>query len=274
MKEVLGVWMTVICSMVGQLWHGALGSSFLEEPSGQDCPWYLRAPGQTQACIPICPNLLKSLCPTWPQHSPRTVLTTWKLKEPHPPPANQQQPSSDQEASTDGPGQFGVWGRTPVSEPTCLTRGQGLTWVQLLREFSVLSGSTNKAEGFYCGIALENSTDQLRCPPPWRLTLYIIVYSKGLEQSCEKKICLISFNPMIPKWSTFGGPLSLICIPEFSSTSGAAFLGRIFGPQKQRTKWISLLSLKPRIAPGSWQTLLLFTPSFIQSSLLSVSMVL
>lgn len=101
-----------------------------------------------------------------------------------------------------------------MSEPTCLTRGQGLTWVQLLREFSVLSGSTNKAEGFYCGIALENSTDQLRCPPPWRLTLYIIVYSKGLEQSCEKKICLISFNPMIPKWSTFGGPLSLICIPE------------------------------------------------------------
>lgn len=93
-----------------------------------------------------------------------------------PPPANQQQPSSDQEASTDGPGQIGVWGQTPVNEPTCLTQGQGLTWAQLPEEFSVLSGSTNKGEGLYCGIALENSTDQLHCPAPWRLTLYIIVY--------------------------------------------------------------------------------------------------
>ena len=138
---------------------------------------------------------------------------------------------------------------------------------QLPWAFSVLGASTNKAEGFYCGIALENSTDQLRCPPPWRLTLYVIVYGKGLEGSGEKKICLISFNPMIPKWSTLRGPLSLIHIPEFSSTPGAAFLGRIFGPQMQRTKWISLLSLKPRIAPGSWQTMLLFTLLFIQSSL-------
>lgn len=45
--------------------------------------------------------------------------------------------------------------------------------------------------------------------------------------------------------------------------------GCFFGPQMQRTKWISLLSLKPRIAPGSWQTLLFHT--FVYPELIIIS---